>query len=370
MVAAAGRRAAGWAVLAVAVLTPAATTGAGLVQGYVIAPATGRRLAGVPVSLMTAQLETLAVAARQTTDGDGAFAFRDPRLTDTTRFALAASYQGVMQQTSTLTVGQQQQVIVEVYEPSIDDANLTLTNLTVFVSARPDTVEVVEVAQIKNPGNCIVVGRGPGAGVTRFALPPGAVAVRGLTGQIVSMGPDVVGDDQPLPPGLTEVAIACKLPAVAAGGTLAVRTSYPAQAVEVLVQPIGWQAAAPWEDLGQVAIEGASYRRFRHPSLAAGELAVLPLPAARGRRGWLPWAGMVGCFGLVGAGWWALRRHGRATVRATPEPGRDALVARIARLDEMYQNRAEEAVYLQQRAELVARALAAPGSERASGEPG
>lgn len=357
-----------WLLAVAAGLGPAASGagGAASVQGYVEAPVSGTRVPGVEVTFFVAQDEALTEVARQTTDVRGAFFFAGPFLEDGLGFVLTAAYRGVPQASSLLKVGDQQQIILEVYEPSTADPGLRITRHTLFLSPQPQGLDVAQLVQVHNPGDRTFVGSAGAAagGVTEFVLPPGARELHSHAGALVAGEGNRVYDRQPLPPGLTEIAFTYTLDLDEAGPEYRLQATYPTEALEIYLQPATLAAPPDFEDLGVVELEGASYRRLRHPALARGEEVVVPLPTGRSGQRALKWTALAGA---LAAGMAALVTVGRRRVTA-PAPSRSgsvaaelaqrpALVAAIARLDEEFRLRPTDATYQRRREALVAQVL-------------
>ncbi|MFA6108381.1 MAG: hypothetical protein WDA75_06390 [Candidatus Latescibacterota bacterium] len=355
-----------WLLAMAAGFGPTAAGASGAVQGFVEAPVTGTRVPGVEVTFSVAQDGALTEVARQTTDAQGAFSFAGPFLEDGLEFVLAAEYRGVQQASSLLKVGDQQQIILEVYEPTAEDPGLRITRQTLFLSPRPQELEVAQLVQVHNPGDRTFIGSaGADAGrVTEFVLPPGARELRSHAGALVAGEGNRIYDRQPLPPGLTEIAFTYTLDLDEAGPEYRLQATYPTEVLEVYLQPAAAAAPPTFEDLGVVELEGAAYRRLRHPALARGEEVVVPLPTGRSGQRLLKWTALAGA---LAAGIATLVAVSRRRV-AAPAPSRSGpttadlaqrppLIAAIARLDEEFHLRPDDETYQRRREALVAQVL-------------
>ncbi len=349
-------------------VSPAGALAGGLLQGWVVAPASGTRIAGLPVSLYTPGPDSLQWMGSAVTDARGAFCFRDPRLADSLQVVLTAEYQGVPHNSSRLLVGEQQQVILEVFPPTQSDPGIRLAGMSAFVQATAEGLQVVEWLQVDNPGSAAFVGGGRGV-VTDLGLPAGVQAVRSLGPPLVTDASGRVGDGRPLLPGITEIAFAYRVPAAEGRAEWSVQRPYRCDQVDVFVQPAEYHAPPDFADLGPVEVEGIRYRRLRHAALAPGARLTLTFGAGEGQLDGWPWVALgmvVGLGVLVAVLGRRQPRPGRAGARGLGSRG--ALVAQIARLDEQYRDDESNPEYRQRRAELVRRAVAVPTTPEAERE--
>jgi hypothetical protein len=349
-------------------VAPAGAVAGGQLQGWVVAPATGARIAGLPLSLSAPGPDSVQWVATATTDGQGAFRFRDERLADSLQVVLTAEYQGVPHTSSPLRVGDQQQVIFEVFPPTQSDPGIRLAGMSAFIQATADGLQVVEWLQVDNPGAAAFVGGGRGV-VTELALPAGAQAVRSLGAPLVTEASGRIGDARPLLPGITEIAFAYTVPAVDGRVEWSVERPYRCAQVDIFVQPAGYHAPPDFADLGPVEVQGNRYRRLRHAALAPGARLTLAFGGGEGQLDGWPWVALgvaVGLGVLVAVLGRRQPRPGQPGGRGLGSRG--ALVAQIARLDELYRDDESNPEYRQRRAELVRRAVAVPTTPEAERE--
>lgn len=326
------------------------------VRGYVINGASGERLADVEVAFYLQQGEQLDERLRKSTDSEGRFVFSGPFLTSDVSFALAAFYQDAPHFTSTLAIGGQQEVILEVYEPTDDDRQIRIASHHLFLNLSEASLEVAHLVQIDNVGELTYTGQGNGQ-VAEFILPAGVIDLQSLSGELTQANATRFFSGQPLLPGATQITFTFKLnPQTLEDGYLH-QARYPTDRFEVFLQPDTIQPGSPFEDLGSVDFHGSQYRRLLLNGLDAGQTVLVPLPLVRPLRWLFKWVAL-GVLLLSGI---AALLLGRNRVVPTPAPSVSAdlqkLLERLARLDDEFVDHQDDPRYQTERAQLMDQTL-------------
>jgi hypothetical protein len=303
---------------------------------------TGEAVAQAEVAfLMPGEDGQLSEVVRQRADAEGSFAFTGPFLQPGLSFVLVAFYRDVPYPTQTLTVGQQSAVLIEVYEPTEDDGDLYVTGYHHFLSVDAGGVDATQLVHVDNRGERTFVGHDSGHDrhVTEFILPAGLVGLESHGSDLHRVGASWF-DTQPLPPGGTQIAFSFRLPVSAFEGEYRHQVRYPTDAVDFYVQPPSVQPGPPFEDLGEVDVQGRRYRRLRIRNPELGDTLHLPLPLSRPARWMVKWAllalGAVAGVAvlLVGARRGGATDSGGAAPATDLEARRQDLLDELARLDE------------------------------------
>lgn len=335
------------------------------VRGYVLHPGTGQQVAGVEVAFYLQQEGQVDELLRKTTDGQGRFEFSGPFLKSGLSFALAAFYEGVPHFTSTLEVGAQQEVIVEVYDPTSDDRQLRITTHSLFLNLTGNNLDVAHLVQIENPEDKTYVGRGEEGQrqVARFVLPPGVAGLQSHSGRLIQTGGPVFHDTQPLLPGTTQITFTFNLDEQQLDRGYVHQAGYPTERLDIFLQPSDFQPGAPFQDLGVIDLHGGQYRRLQLNGLDRDQRITIPLPLVRSLRWVLKWAALGAIF-LAALATWGLRRRRVVAPLAIPDSQsagqpREELLKQIARLDDAHVGREDDPQYQTERARLVEQCLAA-----------
>ena len=285
-----------WPISVLAVLTAglSAPAPAATVRGYVLDVLRDERVPGVEVAfLIPREGGGTTEIARRATDETGSFSFAAPFLSAGTPFALTAYYRDLEYGTQNLVVGNQDRVIVEVYEGTDDPSGIHVAAHHLFLSVRDRGLEVLQLVQTENHGSATYVGRlmGEERRVLELALPGGHFGLQAHAGAIVRAGPTRAFDSRPLPPGSTQTAFTFQLPAAALEvGDYEHTVIYPTDRLELFLQPPEISLGAPFEDLGRITIQDRDYRHYRLEGLAPGRTVAVPLPIPRPLRWILKWA--------------------------------------------------------------------------------
>lgn len=335
------------------------------VRGYVLHPGTGEPVPGVEVAFYLQQEGKADELLRKTTDEQGRFEFLGPFLRDGLSFALAAFYEGVPHFTSTLEVGAQQEVIVEVYDSTSDDRQLRIPTHSLFLNLTGDNLDVAHLVQIENPEDKTYIGNG-GEGqrqVARFILPAGVAGLQSHSGRLLQTSGTLFHDTQPLMPGTTQITFTFSLDAQQLDRGYEHRAGYPTERLDIFLQPSDFQPEGPFRDLGVVDLHGSQYRRLQLNELDRDQRITVPLPLVRSQRWVLKWAALGAIF-LAGLATWGLHRRRAAVPTTIPDSQnagqhREDLLEQIARLDDAHAGREDDPEYRAERARLVEQCLAA-----------
>ncbi len=357
------------ALLALALLCNPHWAPADTVQGYVINPGTGTRVPSVSVAFLLSQGGQLSEVLRKDTDAEGRFFFSGPFITGDLSFVLVAHYQGLPFPSSELRVGDQKEVILEVFEAKGSADQLAISANQLFLVLDEHGMEVTQIAQVENRGDQAFAGHGQGEQrqVTEFSLPAGIFNLQSFSGNLIQMGDTQAFDTQPLPPGITQIAFSFQVDPAQLDGEYLHRVVYPTAALEAFVFPATLGPVPPFADLGEQPIQGKVYRRMRAENLAAGQELRIPVPTPRAL-GWiLKWValGIAGLAAVAGALVVVQRPPHRAAAPRAPAPARDvleaqrlALLQQLAQLDDTYQGRHADRQYHPQRTLLLDQTLA------------
>ena len=337
-----------------------------------------------------------------TDDGpDGSFAFDDVERVAGGAYTLSVDYDSVFYGLTLTSEDLDGEQVITIYEPT-EDAQIMVVDRQVMVITGFDVSQRVatatEFVRFTNPTDRTLkpnleTARPGMFSFMRFALPPDAANVtvqsnlRG--GEVISVGTGFALTAA-VPPGEHSVDFAYTFPYE--GGSVAYRNSLPQGAgiFQILV-PDRWEdiEISGLDPRQPIGIQEGVYRAWEgrnipapSPDNAGGvelEFDGLPQPGVLARTGgvlsggsfWLaaiPSAMGAALLALLVVG---LARRFRPPIAydaglglapaATPSPQRAAIVSALAKLDESYQEgELDEADYLSQRDELVARALGEP----------
>ena len=329
------------------------------VNGYVLNPLTEERVPDIEVAFYLRQEGQVDEVLRKKTDAEGRFTFAGPFLQDELHFALAAFYDGVPYFSSTLEVGAQQQIILEVYEKTADASGLHIGAHHLFLSLRENTIECIQLLQIHNILDRTYVGRGGGRErrVTEFALPQELFNLQSHSGLMHQTEPGHFYDNQPLPPGRSQLSFSFNLDPREFADAYIHQAIYPTDRLAVFLDPPSIEVGAPFVDQGTVDLHGRQYRQVALANLQPGQRVEIPLPLSHSLRWSLKWAALAGVFVALG-GAVALSR-GPANSTSEPLPReRQQVLADLARLDDAHADQPRGQGYLEQRAQLMREAIA------------
>ncbi|MGY8822772.1 MAG: hypothetical protein ACKVJG_02370 [Candidatus Latescibacterota bacterium] len=336
------------------------------INGYIVNPNSDARIGGIEVSFYINQEGQVAEMMRKTADEQGRFSFAGPFLTAGTSFALAAFYKDVTYFSSTLEVGAQKQIILEVYEPTSSDSEIRIGSHHVFLVMEEGTIEVVHLTQIHNGQEQAYTGSGQGGErhVTEFQLPNGIFNLQSHSGHMDQADATTFFDNQPLLPGYSQLSFSFNIdPEQLEDGYLH-HVVYPTDRFELFVQPSTLEIGAPFEDIGVVDLHGRQYRRWQMTDLQAGQQVNISLPLAAPLRWVLKWTALgFGLVASIGALFLWSRNDSQDSEADSPistpdlQTHRQRLLGKIARLDQEYAANRDDTSYLSTRRRLLDQAL-------------
>ena len=347
------------ASLATFALVMAALTAASAnpISGYVIDGNTGTRVAGVEVAFLVTEGGQTREILRKPSDVDGRFSFSGPFISPGLEFALLAIHGGTSYPTTKLFAGNQKQIILEVFDSTDNPAAIRIAKYHLFLHLQETNLEVANLVEMENRDHRTFGGTGAGTDrrVAEFELPTG---VFNLTGNLRQVESGLFVDNQPLPPGRTQLSFTYLLNPqdLVDGFTFASR--YETEALEVYLQPSSLSAGEPFQDLGEVEFHDTRYRRLHLHGLRPGQSVLIPLPLTKPLRWLVKWATLGAA--LLGAVLVAsLARSPSLWTAAEPA----ALAARLgdlldqlARLDDQNSSAPDDPTYLRERAARMAEA--------------
>lgn len=285
-----------------AILCLSSTLHADTIQGYILHAGTQQRLADVEVAfLIGAEDGAMSPMASTRSDAQGQFDFAGPFLVAGTRFALSADYEGVQYPSSVLQVGEQDEIIIEVYGASNDASNLRITNHNIFLGIVDDALEAAHLVQAQNGGELTYVGPRLASSdhdqeLTRgleFVVPAQLASLTPHTGELIRLSATRICDTQPLPPGSSQVAFTFRVAPEAFDGTFVHEAVYPTQHLDLFIQPVDVELGPDFQDLGIVDLHSQRYRHYRAHDLLPGQRLSVELPFAVPLRWALKWALMA-----------------------------------------------------------------------------
>jgi len=347
-------------LLATAILCVALPAAADTITGTVVDGNHGTPVANTEVAFFVSENGQVTEIVRKNTDAEGRFSFSGPFLTPDLTFVLVALYQGVPYSSSELRADGQTEIILEVFEPSNDAGDLHIPSHAIIIGDSGHTIEVSHFVQIDNRGVQTFVGTGSGTDrrVAEFALPAGLF---NLSGSLSTAGGGRFFDNQPLPPGLTQISFTFQLdPGDLDDGYLH-RAVYGTEVLEFYVQP-DVSGAGSFEDLGMTELHGVEYRHLRAVGLQVRQQVIVPLELPP-EIGWtLKWVALAATFAL-GALTFAVGPAGGDGPPVGGAPSESAaaagaqqyrmLLQRVADLDDGHAAASRDAGYLRQREALL-----------------
>jgi mono/diheme cytochrome c family protein len=362
----------------------------GIITGFVMNGSGGPAPAGAVVNLHAFDQMTVVYTATTTLDEDGSYTFLNLDMPPGRAFLTTMDYGGVIYG-SDLAVAEEGKASLElplqIYESTSDTAALSVDRLHYFFEFVDDqTIRVLELYIVSNPGDKTVAAAKEGEPVLTFQLPEGAANLQfenGALGQRFLETPDGFADTTPIRPGSAnyQVLYSYELPYK---GKLELQrpVDLPVQAVVILVPEESVKIKGEGiQDAGARDIQGLQYHMYNGPTLQPGselQLMVTGKPqggamtvTAGSNTNLLIGAAVLGLVLLV-AGVWLYQRSRPApdeavedetpvTVATAESP--ESLMDAILALDDLYQEgKLPEDAYLQRRSELKRRLERATGN--------
>lgn len=272
--------------------------GAEVIDGYVINPTTDERVANIEVAFSMAGPDgTFSEMMRKPSDTEGRFSFSGPLLAKGLTYSLTAFYQDIPYSSSALEVGAQRQVILEVFDPTDDDAQLHNAAHHLFLTMGAELLEVAQLMQVQNSGDATFVGSlgGQKSLVTELRLPDGVfnfrIAGQGEASAFVRERDRFFHTD-PVLPGRTQIAFTFQIDLSKFSGTYEHIAPYDTERLDVYLQPSSIELGPPFHDLGLATLHDQSYRRYHLNDLVRSEAVSIVLPLSRPLRWALKWVAL------------------------------------------------------------------------------
>ena len=346
-------------LLCAAIVLCASDLWSAAVNGYVLNPFTQARIPGIPVAFYVRQDGQILEMLRKETDAEGRFSFAGPFLQDGLHFGLAAFYDGIPYFSSTLEVGAQQQIILEVYEKTDDSSGIRIGTHHLFFSLRENAIECIQLLQIHNTLERTYSGSGDGSErrVTELTLPTGIFNLQSHSGLLHQAGEGRFFDNQPLPPGRSQRSFSFNLDPRNFASPYVHQAIYPTDRLEVFLDPPSIEIKPPFIDLGVIEQHGRQYRKIAIENIQPSQQVAIPLPLTPSLRWSLKWAALAGAF-LVGGVALALSRQHSSSDHTHALERRQHFIEELARIDDAFAGRPEDPHYIDQRARLMREAVA------------
>jgi mono/diheme cytochrome c family protein len=365
------------------------TLGLGSVSGVVMDDSGAAIPEGLEVFLHGFDQMQIVLTATTTLQEDGSYRFPDIEMSEGRAFLVTLQFDGVTYGSDVAVVeaGQNELSLpVQVYATTTDTTNLFVDRLHYFFEILDDnTLRVVELFIISNPGNETIIASGEGQPVIDFPLPDGAANLEvqdGVLGGRYIITQDGLGDTLPIRPGMGEYQILYSYELPYNGRLDLTRPiKYLTNAVVILVPEDGVAIkGAGIEDAGTRDVQGTQYHMYSAGVQPAGSELALNISGRATSQG-LRLAGgsstnlIIGLASLgvvlLAAGVWMFRRSrpaeegmagdARAFTTSRMEDA-DTIMDAILALDDLYQEgELPESAYLQRRAELKDRLKATVG---------
>ena len=279
-----------WLVLACVLFAGVAS--ADEVSGFVINPSTNTAVAGTEVAFLLSGEGGLNELLRKNADAEGRFSFSGPFLNAGVSFVLVAFHDGVPYPSSPLEVGAQQEILLEVFDPTDDDSSVHIRNHHLFFALHSDHVEVSQLMHVENSGDRTFTGviSGDERRVTEFWLPQGVFGLESHSGQLTGLVGRRLAHTQPLVPGATQIAFTYRLDNAEFDGDYIHVSPFATDILDVYVQPADIELGAPFADMGEIDLHGQTYHSYRLEGLTSRQRQEIELPLQISRRWALKWA--------------------------------------------------------------------------------
>ena len=376
-------------------ITPGAVvTSTGTVSGtQVIGTVTGKVTVSdggsLPISTTVTLhgFDNMQTAITQTVgiQSDGTFVFGGVPMLDGRVFLATTSYQGTGYSSDIATVQNGQNNLslpITVYSTTTDASLLSVDRLHLFFDpVDAQTIEVIELYVISNPGTKTIVPAKAGEPVVTFKLPTGATNLQfqdGSLGGRYLQTSDGFGDTVSIPPGSGsyQVIFSFDMP-YDKKLDLVQPITLPTNAV-VILSPEGAinVQGDQFEDAGTTDVQGTQYHMYNGPAYSPGQDLHLTVMAGSGGQSLgIVTSGSsslligIGAFGvaLIIAGAFLFMRNRSRTIpqeaQTTPSApvavisgDAETIMDAILALDDLYkEGKLPEDAYQQRRAELKAR---------------
>ena len=168
--------------------TPESVAGFGRVEGQVVSAAGGEIPAGLTVTLYGFDQMQQSFSAEAAVDEEGMYIFEEVPMPEGRAFLASLEVDGVAYSSDIAVVDAETSnmvLILPYYETTSDVSQLTVDRLhLLFEYLEPETLRVVEMYIISNPGDSIVVAAEEGQAVLQYALPEEATNLQFQDGTV------------------------------------------------------------------------------------------------------------------------------------------------------------------------------------------
>ncbi len=273
----------------------ASASAADTVRGYVVDPINELAVTDVDVSFsVLGESGGVDEILRKSVDEDGRFEFSGPFLKSGLAFTLTALYRGVPYPSSLLKVGEQREVVLEVFEPTHDPDEIHIMAEHLILTLQAGTLEVAQLLHVDNTGERTFVGTEHGVErlVTEFRIPEGAFGLESHSGELVRADARRLFDTQPLAPGTSQIGFSFMVSAADFPGEYVHSALYPTDVLDVYVHPSDIQLHTPFINRGTITFQKREYHLYRLENLRPGQSDSISLPLTRPMRWVLKWSGL------------------------------------------------------------------------------
>lgn len=362
--------------------TPPVSGTLGVVTGFVMNASGGSAPAGAEVTLHAFDQMQVVLTATTTLEEDGSYTFVNLEMPSGRSFLTTLDYGGVIYGSDLVVAEEGKSSLdlpLQIYESTSDLSTLSVDRLHYFFEfVDEQTIRVLELYIISNPGNKTVAAAQEGDPVVTFQLPEGASNLQFEDGELGGryvQTPDGFGDTLPVRPGSGnyQVLYSYELPY---DNKLDLRRpiDLPVQAVVILVPEQSIKIKGDnIQDAGTRDIQGLQYHMYNAPAMQPGNMLQLTVTGKpqgssltltpSSNTNLFIGAGVFGAV-LVAAGLWLYWRNRPEpedeeedlTVASAESETAESLMDAILALDDLFQEgKLPEEAYLQRRAELKAR---------------
>ncbi len=277
------------------------SSAAEVIDGYVVNPVTDERVGNIEIGFSTAGADgTFSEMMRKSADAEGRFSFSGPFLSNGFTYSLTAYYRDTPYSSSTLEVGEQRQVILEVFDSTVDPTGVDASAHHLFLTVGTELLEVAQLMQVHNSGDATFVGVHEGGEtnlVTELRLPDGVFNFRTAgqqqneTGTFVHEHGSFFHTD-PILPGRTVITFTFQIDLAQFTGTYHHVAPYDTERLDIYLQPASIELGPPFHDLGPVTLHDQNYRRYHVDDLARAQTLTIPLPMSGPIRWILKWVAL------------------------------------------------------------------------------
>jgi mono/diheme cytochrome c family protein len=366
-----------------AVATEEVGTGLGSVEGQVVNASGDQLPEGLVVTLYGFDQMQQTFSADAAVDEIGGYIFEDVPMPLGRAFLVSTEVDGIAYSSDIAVVDAETtnlELSLPYYETTTDKSQLVVDRLhLLFEYIEPETLRVVELYIISNPGNQVVVADEQGQPVLTYALPQGATNLQfqdGIVGDRYIEIEGGFGDLAEIRPGASQhqVIYSYDLP-YKNSYDFAHALGLPVDALIVMIPEDGIKlAGAQLTDMGTRDVQGIPYHTYSSSAMQAGSDLAIEITGQPNNRGPIFSLGSddtltIGllAFGVVllaAGGWLFLRsRNGRADRQPQASEGSlpvmddsadvDMLLDAILALDDQYKaGEIPQDAYLKRREEL------------------